>query len=165
MYHFACVPLAKETEEHRSQFYLSFDLKCISFGAFKICAAVGLFFPLLCFVEFISQPWLEFTSIFKYVHMIFLLCKKFSLIAFAKRFKETNFIFFLFFFAGRGNLRTMDREAWWTTVHAVAKRHQRTLLSDWHFHFLECVRGCVTYFLFDHIRRHISGCLSPLEML
>lgn len=48
--------------------------------------------------------------------MIFLLCKKFSLIAFAKRFKETNFIFFLFFFAGRGNLRTMDREAWWTTV-------------------------------------------------
>lgn len=98
MYHFACVPLAKETEEHRSQFYLSFDLKCISFGAFKICAAVGLFFPLLCFVEFISQPWLEFTSIFKYVHMIFLLCKKFSLIAFAKRFKETNFIFFLFFF-------------------------------------------------------------------
>ena len=55
MYPFACVPLAKETEEHRSQFYLSFDLKCISFGAFKICAAVGLFFPLLCFVEFISS--------------------------------------------------------------------------------------------------------------
>ena len=52
----------------------------------------------------------------------FLVCKKFSLIAFLKRFKVTNFIlFFFFFFAGRGNLRTMGREAWWTMVFGAAE--------------------------------------------
>ena len=29
--------------------------------------------------------------------------------------------------------KSIDREAWWVTVHGVAKSH--TWLSDWHFHY------------------------------
>lgn len=104
-------------------------------GIQNLCSCRA-FFPLLCFVEFISQPWLVFTSIFKYVHictyvhMIFLVCKKFSLIAFPKRFRETNFILSFFFFF------LQEEVIWgpWTEkpdgLWSVALQSQ-TQFSDW----------------------------------